>query len=92
MRSLLVEDLSRSDDLCREELLAVRGGSSMLVMPPAQGSEPPEFCGTGSPSVPGWPSMPSLPTMPGWPGSEPPYGGGPAGPCGPAIDPRVTVS
>lgn len=94
MRSLLVEDLSRSDDLDREELLAVRGGLSIMREPGGQGSLPPEFCGTGSPIVPGWPSLPSLPSLPmvpAWPGGSP-QDGGPSGPCGPALDPRPQLS
>jgi hypothetical protein len=89
MKSVLVEDLSRSDDLDREEMLAVRGGILIMERPPEQGSQPPGFCGTGSPIVPGWPNMPSWPTEPGWPGGWPQNGSGPSGPCGPAIDPRL---
>jgi hypothetical protein len=91
MTSLWVEDLSRSDDLDREQLRAVRGGILVKELPPAEG--PSGFCGTGVPSYPGVPSWP-LPGLPGvWPRNcwEPsvPSGPGPAGPCGPALDPRA---
>ena len=90
MKSLWVKDLSRSDDLDREQLLAVRGGIAIINRPPEEGPWPTEpqptgFCGTGSPFFPGLPSLPNWPTLPGWPGCEP----GPAGPCGPALDPRL---
>jgi hypothetical protein len=82
MTSLLVEDLSRSDDLDREELLAVRGGILIKEIPPEQGPQLPGFCGVPSwPIVPGWPNMPSWPTIPG------PNCWWPSPPGGPASDP-----
>lgn len=77
MTSLLVEDLSRSDDLDREELLAVRGGILIIKAPPEQGPQLPGFCGTGVPTLPGWPTIAG------------PYGWWPCAPAGAEIDPRL---
>ena len=91
MTSLLVQDLSRSDVLGREEMLAVRGGIMIIERPPEEGPQPVDFCGTGSPIFPGLPSIPALPPLPALP--ELPRNcwerapAGPAGPCGPAFDP-----
>lgn|GEM_PF-5615785 len=82
MTSLLVKDLSRSDDLDRKELLAVRGGNLIIQRPPEQGPQLPGFCGTGLPSIPGLPSLPDWPTLPG------PSEWWPCAPADPGFDPR----
>ena len=90
MTSLLVKDLSRSDALDCEELLAVRGGIMMMERPPEQGPQPVDICGgNGSSSAPRWPSMPSMPSMPSLPTFPGPSGWWPCAPAGPAVCPQA---
>jgi hypothetical protein len=82
MKSLLIKDLSRSDDLDRGEMRAVLGGESRLAGTP----EPAAFCGTVVPTIPALPALPSFPNVPAWSASEPLKSWQPGDPCGPAIE------
>ena len=67
MTSLLIEDLSRSEDLDRHARLAVRGGILIKKLPD-EGPTPVEpdggtGAGPAGPSIPGLPSTPGLPDV-----------------------------